>query len=769
MLTLETLQEKDIRNRVSRSNMQKAESYLARIREAERRGRKLTALVSGSRAYQVEAGVEAGELWAKCGCSNEWGGFCQHSAALLLQWVRQPSTFRLETEAGSPQTVAGLEVMPIAHPRSKTPDKLPEWIALTWAARQELQAQTFTQYLEGLKMQELRSMAEHLGWTLKGNTKAALVSQMVALLTDPDKVRQIVASCNQEHQQVLWAVALLDPNVIVDGNGLLRLAKHWGPIKQYKKVDTYLAHLRDNGLTVPGQFSIYYRLVDFVPHVLMRPLSLIMAEQLPEAQGTATTPPSESRLADAGGVLQAVSQLMLMWQANAPRLRPRQPRPTLERVHRGLQNWGYVPQELFQAQQEKQLVFPKINEFTLTVPAPELALPDEVAQPLAGILGSPEYLHFVYHLMLAVGLFQPGDPITLWQAVKEQFLRLNAGQQQAVLFRAYVNLITWHEAEVVLRATPELQLKRRVMNEKFKPHHLHEQWLVARQQMVRVLACLPDDRWLSWENLVPLLSQLWPNFTSASWSRGNQYYYDTNNPSWYFTYKGQKTGAAEWDMLQGQVIRTLIEGPLHWLGLADVYAPGGKLAAFRLHGLGDLYWDRTESVSQAAAARPTPKGKPVAAAAIKTSGESIRVNPSHVSHQGHRYLEQIANLEQAQPGHFLYQLDVERVHQSFEAGHTFADLQQGWQEHLRTTMPTAIEERLRGWWQNYGQIRLYEQVSLIELADDYALAELKAVTSLNQHIIAELSPRLILIPKTAIEPLQAELQKAGYTPKVEEQ
>ena len=42
---------------------------------------------------------------------------------------------------------------------------------------------------------------------------------------------------------------------------------------------------------------------------------------------------------------------------------------------------------------------------------------------------------------------------------------------------------------------------------------------------------------------------------------------------------------------------------------------------------------------------------------------------------------------------------------------------------------------------------------------------MKAVTSLGQHLIAELSPRLVLIPKVAVEPLTAELEKAGYTPK----
>ncbi len=768
MLTLETLNENYVKGRLNRTILQQAEPYLKQLTMAERRGRKLCATFHDS--FEVETGVELGELWATCNCPDDWSGFCKHIAAVLLKWVRQPHTFRQVVEPDTAYMLDGLEVIPIAHPPSHTPDKPPEWIQFTWAARQTHQSQAFAQYLEQFKMQELRDLADGLGWTLKGNTKAALVSQMMSLLTEPDNIRQSVDSFNQEHRQVLWAVALMRESTMVTGDAILSLAKHWGPIKQYKKVDNYFFHLREKGLTMPGHFSSYYHPADFVPGVLMRPLSVLLAEQLPEAQETPFVPVSQhNHPADVGALLQAISQLMLLWQNKPPALRPQQPRPTLERLYQSLKAWGYVPQELIQAHKQKQFVYPKAKDIVLTVPAPELTLPDDVTQPLAGIIGNAEYLHFVYHLMLKVGLFQPGDPVTIWSEVKNQFLHLSAAQQQSVLLHAYRNITTWQEVDLLLRAKPELQLKRQGVNARFKPEHLQEQWLLARQQTLRVLACLPDDRWITWESMAPLFRQLWPSFDSTSWGRNIQYYTDMNPFHWHFTYKGQRVELAQWDVLQGEIIRRLITGPLHWLGLADVFTPEGKLVAFRLHGLGDLFWDRTETVSQVAAARPSPKVAPVAAAAIQITDENIRVNPAHVSHQGHRFLEQIAKLAQAEPTHFLYRLDIERVHHTFEAGHTLTELQQGWQEHLRTAIPKAIDKQLRHWWENYGQVRLYEQVSLIELADDYALAEMKAVTSLNQHIIAELSPRLVLIPKNTIETLQAELQKAGYTPKVEEQ
>ena len=39
------------------------------------------------------------------------------------------------------------------------------------------------------------------------------------------------------------------------------------------------------------------------------------------------------------------------------------------------------------------------------------------------------------------------------------------------------------------------------------------------------------------------------------------------------------------------------------------------------------------------------------------------------------------------------------------------------------------------------------------------------MTDLEQVMIAEVSPRLVVIPQGMIEPLMEQLQKAGYTPK----
>jgi hypothetical protein len=83
-------------------------------------------------------------------------------------------------------------------------------------------------------------------------------------------------------------------------------------------------------------------------------------------------------------------------------------------------------------------------------------------------------------------------------------------------------------------------------------------------------------------------------------------------------------------------------------------------------------------------------------------------------------------------------------------------------------VPPALVEALRGWWAHFGDVQLYTEIALLELADDYALPELLASTSLAQHLLYRFSPRVIALRPEGVEALRAELVGRGYTPKVVE-
>ena len=54
--------------------------------------------------------------------------------------------------------------------------------------------------------------------------------------------------------------------------------------------------------------------------------------------------------------------------------------------------------------------------------------------------------------------------------------------------------------------------------------------------------------------------------------------------------------------------------------------------------------------------------------------------------------------------------------------------------------PRALAESLRRWRENFGSVQIYSRVALLELADDYALAELLASTSLCAAFALSLQP-----------------------------
>jgi hypothetical protein len=74
---------------------------------------------------------------------------------------------------------------------------------------------------------------------------------------------------------------------------------------------------------------------------------------------------------------------------------------------------------------------------------------------------------------------------------------------------------------------------------------------------------------------------------------------------------------------------------------------------------------------------------------------------------------------------------------------------------------------MRTWSHNYGKLHIYEDITLLELTDDYALQELMVSTSLREALVHQFSPRLVAVRLEAVDTLVQEMEKRGYTPRVE--
>jgi hypothetical protein len=730
-----------------------------------RAGQVLSAQVRGTYLYQVEVEVSPGGIHAQCTCPYSWGGYCKHIGALLIKWMEAPGAFAVEAPA---TTLPGfpLPVTPVEPPPTQRPSKPPAWLADSFEERQQRDRQQLAKWLDNIPIQDLRGMAKQRGWTVRGSRKAEVVSQVLAQIDDADDLRRTIAGLDREHGQVLRAMLVLGDDQ-VDSDDLARLALAWGELKRHKQIETYSRHLGDWGLALPWTVKSSYpdTQIDFVPPALARRFPPLLEGVVPASYDLPDdSAASGLQLADPSILVRAASQFILMLEQSPPPLRPPMPRPRLERFHRELQGWDYDPLELAQAEREGRLTARQGADLALTIPPPALPLTDPDLARLAPIVGGEGQLEFLYALLLNAGLVQPGSPITVWPEVKAEFLRRDELAQRALLARHYFDTAAWSELWPLLRADDSLRLEHAWRYSYLKPERLRADLVRFRHRLLQALACLPDDRWVQLADLEPMLRVAWPRFDAQVWET---YCSPNATGNWFLARNGLPLSPADpddWRAGQGAFLRQAIAGPLHWLGLADLHFDGQQLVAFRLHGLADLYWDRVDA--PAAPRHVASLAESAAPAQAVTAGEqTIAVTPSLVSAQAHSLLDRIARLETTGPDRFVYRLDAQAAYQAFEAGAVLDDLLADWERLLAIPVPPAIGEQLATWWAAYGRLRLYENLTVVEFGDDYALAEMKAATSLEQFLVAEISPRLVIVRPEDAGRLVAELEKAGYTPK----
>ena len=663
-----------------------------------------------------------------------------------------------------PTPVYSLEVVQVDPPAPTRPAELPTWLNQGIQQRREADLAELQSWLESFKLDDLRAIAHERGWTVRGTRKADVARQMAEALARPGEVIRMISGLSSDQRRVLAALAVADGLDEARGEDIERVVSYWKSSLRSQTIARLTSELMTLGLVAVNYGYYYGRRPSIIPRALARSMPPLLAEFLPHFPDLPPTAHNaELRLADPSTFLRGLMQcLVRLDQERLPR-RPPMPRPRIEDRITHLKGWDYDPVELGNLQREHRL---SLAGPALTVPPPQPPLPDDVTAQLAPLVGDAARLEFAYALLLAAGIILPGSPVTTWDEVKEAFLRLHEPAQLGLLTRVYFSMSTWTEVWSLLRTRVALKLIRnpngfgapQITPDALLAYFTHYRWLV-----LHTLAWLPDNEWIPLADLLALFRVVWPGLAPPTLD----YYYrtDPQHAAWYFTWNGKPIGkdsGEAWNGVHGGFILTMLTGPLHWLGLTDLAYQRGEPALVRLRGLADLFWDRTEMLESRPAFAAAQTDAPVD---LVIHDETIEVNPARLKVEGHALLDRIAHLEQAQPFRFVYRLDPATAHRTFEQGATLEELEAGWQAAFGQPMPEDVQSRLAGWWTSYGRVRLYRDVSIIEFGDDFALAEMKAVSSLEKLMIAEISPRLVVIPKDAMTRLQAELQRAGYTPR----
>jgi Helicase conserved C-terminal domain len=205
----------------------------------------------------------------------------------------------------------------------------------------------------------------------------------------------------------------------------------------------------------------------------------------------------------------------------------------------------------------------------------------------------------------------------------------------------------------------------------------------------------------------------------------------------------------------GTLVAALLDGPLAWLSLVDVAAGRDGPRAFRVRPSASVL------VGRPVLQPPTP------ATVIVSDDASVLVPAGTADTAVHSLLTRVGEFVGGSAEGLRYILTAERVQTAFDDGLSGPELLRCLEERSPKPVPRRVRSRIERWWASYGRVRLYDELSLVELSKEILPAEvLAAVPALRRHLVYAISPRLLAVEPTAAEGVVAELVRLGYAPRI---
>lgn len=364
--------------------------------------------------------------------------------------------------------------------------------------------------------------------------------------------------------------------------------------------------------------------------------------------------------------------------------------------------------------------------------------------PLAGLTFSTQRLEpyplspvVLQSLFSAIGLF---DAAGLPQSGPTRaFLESGRGEALAWLVRSWLDCPKFNE----LRLVPGLICEGEWEND---PRY-------TRRTILDWITTLPTGTWWHLEAFISAVKQRYPDFQRQAGD------YD----SWFI--RDEQTGEylrgfAHWDQVEGALIRYLICGPLHWLGMMDLatHAELGPVepapvSAFRLSG-----WAPALLASQA------PAGLPEEDAPLLVHSDA-RLRLPRLAPRAVRYqITRFSAWEGEDKDVYRYRLTPASLERARQQGLRIAHLLALLRRHTSVLPPSLIKALER--WDEYGAEARLERVLVLRLSSPEILKELRASRA-ARFLGDPLGPTAVIVKDGAWERVLASLAEMGYLAEAE--
>jgi len=329
---------------------------------------------------------------------------------------------------------------------------------------------------------------------------------------------------------------------------------------------------------------------------------------------------------------------------------------------------------------------------------------------------------------------------------------MSPAQRLMVVINAWLGLTTWTEFDRLAARRPPIVLRHPGTGYSSSHDTMLAELALARLGVVRQVRQAPAGAWSEVSTLAARARGL--NFQGLVFPNSSNTWY----PDWNRR-RPNLTQARDWDAIYGPYVEAVLTGPLHWLGLVELGYNKEQLRGFRLTPLGAFVFRHADTY--------TLKPAPSAGHALTFQSDgSLSLRAEDAGSDVLTLLSLMGSLESGGRGELRYTISPAGASRAFEAGWDVDRILATLRQAAGNAPPRALAESLRRWRENFGSVQIYSHVALLELADDYALSELLASTSLSQHLLYRFSPRLVALHPEGVAALQAELEKKGYTPKV---
>jgi hypothetical protein len=258
---------------------------------------------------------------------------------------------------------------------------------------------------------------------------------------------------------------------------------------------------------------------------------------------------------------------------------------------------------------------------------------------------------------------------------------------------------------------------------------------LARQKVLGFLAGCRPGAWYRLDDFVAAVKAADPDFQRP----------DGDYTAWYLhDQRGQSLmGFEHWDEVEGALLRSLVAGPLHWLGVTDLGcdADSGPAVAFRLAAApGDE------------ASTPPPM----------TVGDDCTVHVLLTTSLYDRFqLARFADLVQRRADGVAYRISPASLARARRQGISVEQIGSFLARVSAQQVPLKALEALQRWHQRGGAIRL-ERGVILRVDHPDTLAALRRHPALAPLLGEALGPQAVLVPQANIQRVRHWLVEQGY-------